>query len=715
MYKNKKFLIIIFISLLIITGYSSEKKARREKNFIVKMYSQGYFQEVLDGLVNFEKLYKKYMDEDLYLAKAESYYNTGDFQNALENYEKCVEISEKYNIYAKYSAAYCYMELKNYIKALKYFQDIADSQTPYTKKATLNTARVFSKLMQHNESIKYYNLYMKSEASISDDIKLEYSEVLFNSDSKEAALNFLETNINKENAEENIKIYDKMADFYKRNNNSKKALEIYENLYSQTKEHIYAFYLGTLYFNLSEYEKAVESFAISSEKNELRDESIFYMGQSYYLKLNFTLARKQFEKLIKSENEKIHTKSIYFITASLYQEKNYKQALDFLQNNKSDDAEIMELKRDIYISLGEYQKAIDQIRDILSKNINVGYNYYIAGQCYYNLQNFDRALANFELSEVKSESSKIKNSSIFEKAGIHLLKNDFDKALKEYNKIPSNSNLFKEAKFKIVDIYRIKKDYVKVLEFLTALETEGTDTGYINYTKAEILYEQKKSDDAILELNKTGKKSTYYEKSILFTANIIFAEEKYDDAKLYIEKNLNNISSSNKSEFMYIYAKTLFNTGDYDKSIKILEEILIKDKDKRSIIKDEMRILLAKSYLKIRNFSQAEANASYVASETDIRDYQIQAQFYLGEAYLLFGNYKQAVLEYLKCALIDSDSSFNAKAYFRAGESYQHIERFEDAVSSYKKAIDKGNSIIKDMSQKRIDNVEKKPEYIEIL
>jgi tetratricopeptide (TPR) repeat protein len=262
--------------------YSSEKKARREKNFIIKMYRQGYFQEVLDGMSNFEKLYKKYMDEDLYLAKAESYYNTGDFVNALENYEKCVEISEKYGIYSKYSAAYCYMELKNYIKALKYFQEIADSTTPYSTKASLNTARVFSKLMQHKESIRYYDLYMDKTDDLTTDIKLEYSEVLFASDSKEAALNYLQENIKEDKKEENVKIYDRMADLYKRSGKEDKALKIYEKLFDDTKKPVYAFYSGISFFNSSQYDKAIERFTISSQTDEFRDESLFYIGQSYY-------------------------------------------------------------------------------------------------------------------------------------------------------------------------------------------------------------------------------------------------------------------------------------------------------------------------------------------------------------------------------------------------------------------------------------------------
>lgn len=700
----KKILVVLISAILIIGVNANERKASREKNFILKLYKQGYYQEVINSFENFEKIYSKYMDESLFLAKAESMYNLKDYDGAIEAYKKCDEISEKYSRYCNYSIGFSYMELKQYIKALGFFKDLADSKGTYSVKSMLNTARIYNKLMQIKEAAKYYEIYIENEKPTVQ-VVMEYADTLFSQEREDEAIDIL-NEISKKN-KESVPIKEKLAYYNRKIGNNSKALELYRELQKISDQEKYKFYAGTIFFNDSKYEEAINNFEALIKSKQFGEQAYFYIAQSHYLLLDFQKAIDSFKNLMESENKQMRNKSLYFMAASYYQLKEYDKALEIIDQNKDKDIELLEIKRDILISTGKFKEAIEVIRDLISYENNLAYNYYLAGQCYYNLQNFDRALANLELAEKKSEDEKIKYSAIFEKAGIYMIKGDRKKSLEEYNKIPVNSSLFKEATFKIVDLYRTEKNYDKIFELLEELQKTDAENSYIFYTKAELYFEQGKKESALKELDKIKKQDTHYWKSILLKSNILISDNQLDKAKSILLDNFKKAPSEFKTELIFKYAEVNFELQEYDIVISSIEELL-KDKEKQDFkLNDEIRLILAKAYLNIKNFAQAEANAMYVAEETDDPEIQIKAQYMLGSIYFDFENYKQAVLEFLKCALLDNKSNFAAKAYFRSAECYQKLKRYEDAVKTYKRVIDNyDDNMLEDIAKKRIEKIE---------
>ncbi|MFW5781798.1 MAG: tetratricopeptide repeat protein, partial [Candidatus Muiribacteriaceae bacterium] len=345
--------------------------------------------------------------------------------------------------------------------------------------------------------------------------------------------------------------------------------------------------------------------------------------------------------------------------------------------------------------------------------VNIAYNYFIAGQCYFNLGNFKRAFANFELAVQKADTEQLKNNSLFEMAGILIIQDKPEKAVEMYQKIPESSSLYNESRLKIVDILRKEGKYDKVFELLSRIEEKGSESDFVRFTKGEILYQKGKLSDALSELSGIEEKSTYLWKALVLSAKIFREKEDPESGIKLISGHISKVPSDFRAEVYYEYARLYFEKADYDKVIDLLEKE-ISEKDDPGKLDDDMRIILAQAYLKIKNFAQAEANALYVAEESDSEEMRIKAQYILGNIYFYFANYKQAVLEYLKCALMAEEGELAFKSYFRAAESYQHLGRYEDAVRTYEKLIEKTTGTLAEKAKRRIEDIETVPVYEEI-
>ncbi|PLX18115.1 MAG: hypothetical protein C0601_05480 [Candidatus Muiribacterium halophilum] len=661
-------------------------------------------------------MYGKYMDDELYLVKGEVFYNLKSYKEAIAAYEKCLEKSRKYDRYCKYSIGYSYMESGVYIKALKYFKELADNVGDYQQKGILNTARLYNKLVQPGEAVNYYKKYIEKVGELTPDIIAEYSDVLFLSGDKNEAFKRLEEAQNEYNdTQEIIVLTEKLADLRRKNDEDDLALSLYDKLISLTKNHQYEYFKGIISFNKSDYDKAIDIFSKLTENDKFGIESTFYLGQSYYLKLQFDKAIEVFSKLLDADDHKIKDKSFFFIAASYYQKKDYDKVLDFIKDNKLLSEDFLEIKRDVLIVQGKYEKAIDVIREILKTTSNQAKNYFLAGQCYYNLSNCERALANFEVAWKKAVNKKLKYSAFFEIAGVYMIQGQQDKALEYYKKIPEDSELYLEAMNKTVDIMRSKENYDEIFELLQKIENIKGEKDYVNYTRGEIYISMNEVDKALKTLDMVSQSSIYNWKSMILRARLLIGSGKNKEAVSLLKKDIDKVPNDFKEEFILEFAKAAYNLKEYDTVIDYIEKMLSNKKDDQFKLSDEIRMVLAQAYLENKNFSQAEANAIFVAEESNDLNFQVKAQFLLGNIYFTFKNYKQAVLEYLKCALLDDSKEYAPKAYLRTAECYQYLKRYDDSVKTYNKVIlQYPDSKYSELAKKRIENMEDLPEYDEV-
>ncbi|MGM0608395.1 MAG: tetratricopeptide repeat protein [Candidatus Muiribacteriota bacterium] len=680
--KNIMVLLILLFSVLIFSNI--ERKAQREKSFIVELYREGFHQEVLDELADFEETYQQFMDEDLYLIAAESHYNLQNFDKAISYYKECIEITDKYKEYATYSLAHTFLEENQFVNALKYFLMLAEEEGEYQEKSILSAARIYNKMQQAQEAKKYYEKYIDLFESPQVSAIIEYADVTFDLNKKNEAMEIIEDFLEKDS---DILLLQKLAEFKRRTDNYDEAIELYSKLTELTGSNEYDYFNGIIHFNQSEFEKAAEYFSKVVDNPEYGERSLFYKAQSIYLMMDFEQSIEYFKKLFQAENEEIRQKS-YFYTASAYKHLDeYDKALELLTKEDFDSEDFLELKRDIYISMGDYMKAVEEIRKLLRKNINEANNYFLAGQCYFNLQNFERAAQNLILARDRAETSRIRNNAIFELANVYEVEDKKEKALEELKKIPQDSRLFRESRFKLIDIYRGQKEFDMVFQVLDELKETKDEGSYINFIKGEIYYEVGDHDKARTELKKIKKDSDHYQPAIKLRAEIFHENNNFEEAYNLISKNLDDVSEAYEVDYIYILSKSAFELKKYDEVISKIENIRDSREDNFKL-KDEIRFILAQAYLKIKNLSQARANALYVAEESDDRNLQIKAQFFLGEVYFEFEEYRQAVLEYLKSALLDRNSKYAPEAYYMAARCYEKLGRDEDAQKTYEKIIE---------------------------
>lgn len=265
---------------------------------------------------------------------------------------------------------------------------------------------------------------------------------------------------------------------------------------------------GITYYNMMQYDKAIEEFTHALEINELTDldmDILYYMANSMNMTGSYDKAIETYTSLLSYDKK----------NASVYS----KRAL-------------------CYRSLRAYEKSLEDYEKAISLEPK-NYDHYYSK--YYLMAEMGDDNGAAEVLSQAQEIPVITSQDKYNLAKLHYLQGDYDKALSEFSE--GYASGFTEAYYYIGEIYRIKKDYTKAIYYYESyIESKEVKSPNVYNQMAICLIKSDEYEDALQFLEKG---MNYHDATTLqvFKKNEIIVYEKlgrYEEARVKMEEYQRN-------------------------------------------------------------------------------------------------------------------------------------------------------------------------------
>ncbi len=518
------------------------------KQVIGKAYfSKGNYDKALPYLQDYMKTVTKATKEDIYQV-AYCEYKTGDYNNAITDFQQVTSFSDSLAQNANYLTGICYLKTGDQSAARNAFMNAMNFNfDPVIKEnASFNYAKLSYALGYQDVAVKALkNFITQYPKSVNAEDAKEYLIDLFsNTNNYEEALTILKTmDINNPQL---IKAHQKIAYDY--------AIQLYNG--GNTDDAYYRFDESLIY----------------PVNSSLVTQAFYWKGQIDYQRKNYAVAQSdlyKFLELAKTESDLPDISSPvtanYTIGYCYLKQNDYSNALSYFANSK------LELKNGITYTINS-----DVLRILPDVELRMG-------DCSFQLKNYDEALDNY--NEVITAKSTGADYALYQKAIILGLQNDDDAKLTMLQRIITDyphSRYVDDALFEEGNTYLDKPDYVSADNAFNEVISKYPKGPYFKraYLKLGLIaYNQKQVD--------TAKKDYEYvvmsypkspeAKDALAALKGIFIAAGDANGYLAFAGQVPNatVTPSVQDSVIYLAAEAKFTSGDCDSSIKDFTNYLI--------------------------------------------------------------------------------------------------------------------------------------------
>lgn len=263
--------------------------------------------------------------------------------------------------------------------------------------------------------------------------------------------------------------------------------------------------------------------------------------------------------------------------------------------------------------------------------------------------------------------------------------------------INNDSQVLEEVIFKIASILQAtnyKDEAIKFYQIYLNKFPKGKYADRILFSLSELYStsekaEQSKAMDYLQQLENDFSSSELISNAMIKLGDILFDREKYEEARQYYSKALNNILDGDQQ--VYASAKSiicLYRTGKIalaDEQFKTFKK-QFRDEKKR-----QAEILLEKGdfFLRDKNFVEAEKIFKDVRSDFKNMDERIKAEYLLGKLYFIL-NKDEDALEILTDLIKKyPGNQIQSEVYITLGNFYYlQAKQIENALFAYKNATE---------------------------
>tara|TARA_B100001564_G_scaffold324611_1_gene305526 strand:- start:10652 stop:13756 length:3105 start_codon:yes stop_codon:yes gene_type:complete len=652
-------------------------------------------------------------DYDLYLLGL-SYYNTSNYQNAIDNFVMISSSSDTLIQYSAYYLGFCYINLNNLNYAMQAFKKSSDlnfnltlkeeSYYNYAKlsyelnlpfdntlKVLTSYNKIFKRSLKYNEEISslLVNLYQGSSQYINAYNQL--NSLVSLDDDKQLVMQNISCilgvqSYNKQNYNEAIR-------YFKKSNNFPISSEIY---------FMSCFWLAESYYKLKDYENAIsihKKIAYISDKklNEYVINQKYNNAYCYYNTKQYKSAIEYFKIFENNSKDSLYLNDTYLRLAdSYFMRKNYFKAHEYYQ--KTINYSLFDIDYALYkssIAAGLLNKNLDKVKN-LKKIVSDFPNSIYFDVSLYDLANYYKAINNYDVSlkyynqviEYSGESNLL-SGSYLGKGMLYLNNNEYNKALDNFFTITnkySKTKYFKEAILGIERAYTSLgkiEDYLVFIESLPNYSLSKLQQDTLIYNTAFIKFSEKNYESA----NEIFKKylddfveGNFYVDALYYYALSSIELNDSSTATLYYNLILENSDQKYREQSLVYFARKYYNSKNYDLSNKYyvdLQEVMSSNSLKREVL-----IRLMHGY---ENINRKKA-ANYA---NKVLDFDKKDDWLLSKAYVIIarnafdnGNYIKSNNLYKKVSLISR--------YAEGAESMYYIAYFaflNDSLSNAEKTI----------------------------
>lgn len=504
-----------------------------------------------------------------------------------------------------------------------------------------------------------------------------------------------------------------------------------DELYAASK-----FYAADALIKLGEKDMAVAELEYLVNHiiwSNFREEAFYNLGLIYYDFKEYSLVRARFKSLLKEyPASKYSGSALYWIGESYAAENKLQDAVDFLQkaindnaSNRYKDYSIYTLAT-VYERKEDYKNAVKYYDQLLSyyPNSKLVVSAQIRiGICYFYLKDYQSSILELKNPMLNSLPGSLFAESLYLLANSYYRVGQYADAEKVYNEILEkypDADVFQDARYGLAwSLFQQNKynDAYRVFDFLSS----GTDSIAIEsfYWKGEAKRYLGKNDEAIqiykelltkfpssyivprvesqLGVLYFNQKDLNLSKQYLITAlssgnddvkgkaytllgEIELNNKQYASAKNYFEPALTipNSDKNNNLRAMLGMGSALYFLGDYDKSIRYLNEIFTKSPD---FERNRVNYYLAENYFAKQNYKRALER--YNAINTDDADITKVALYGSAYCYFNLGDYENAAIRFSSFIKTYPNDQRATDSHLRLADSYFGSKNFSAASQVY--------------------------------
>ena len=600
----------------------------------------------------------------------ESYFNLGQYDEALPYLKEYKGLRGKWNNTDYYQLGYAYYKQGDFENAISEFNKIIDGRNSVAQNAYYHLADAYLQTDRKQEALNAFrNAYqMDFEPKIKEDSGLNYAKLSYEiGNAYEPAptviSNYLETYTDTPAKQE---LETLLIDSYITSKNYAQAMDLLENNRNFNDKVAYqkvAFYRAIEQYNNSDYSGAIDNFEKSLKEPrtpEFTARALYWKAESEY-NLNriddALLTFKQFEQSSKASTLPEYKDIAYNLGYAYFKKKNYDQAATYFDRYvKSGDVDETR-KVDAYLRLGDsyfisrkYWPAMEAYNAAL--DLRGGDRDYATFQKAISYGFVDRnnqkveALDNFAN---QFPTSSYRDDALYELGNTYVAMKDNEKGIAAYDRLVREvpkSKFVSKALLKKALIYDNTNRSNEALNLFKRVATDfpGTPEGVQAVASAKLIYiDQGKVDEYgrwASSLDYISVEDSELDEAAFSSAEKQFVANNSDQAIRQYEKYLQDYPNGQRAMDAHFYLGQLyFGKDDFDQTIPHYKYVINKE---RSEFTEQALARLGQVYLSKRNYTDAIPVLERLEKESDIPQNTIFAQSNLMKSYYELKQYPKA-------------------------------------------------------------------------
>jgi len=676
-------------------------------------FKTGKFQEAIDSGIPILKKSNGIQKSELSKIIGESYFNLGDYENAISYLLVYEGKKGKFDNTDYYQLGYAYYQQEDYQNAMLWFTKIIDgnnavSQNAYyhlgicylkedKKQEALNAFRNakqmdFDMAIKKDSWLNYAKLSYdignpyKSSAEVIQEYLAAYPDTASNSDINELLISAFISSDNYEGAMQ-----------YLSENKDAKNSETYQKV---------AYLYGIQLFKKENYTDAITNFNLSLNTTpdpKYKAKATFWKAESNYRMGNFKEAEKGFQNFIDQPDAK-QTEENTFVNYNLaytyFKLKDYSKSggyfNEYINNNPSNEKQLVDSYvrlGDCFFALSNYYKAIMPYQKVVDLNVSdIDYAQLQLAMCYGFSGEIDKKIDALQEFTTYNLKSPLRDDAFYELGNSFVRKNQNEKALEAYDEVITNykmSSFVPKSLLKQGLVYYNSDENEKALsKYKTVVQNyPGTTEAKEAITNAKQIYIDLGRVD---EYEKLVKNSDFINITDLEVDNTMYASaEKFyltNQTKKAIEgfeKYLKRFPKGENTLASNFYlAESYRSDNQNDKSV--LNYTFVANTEK-SEFKERSLVQLSLYYLKNEDWDKASNYLTKLEQEADEPQNILFAQsnlmksYYAQKNYIKAEQYAEVVLKNEKLdAKVKSDAEIIiARSAFETGDLNKAQDAFK--------------------------------------
>ncbi|APU67250.1 tetratricopeptide repeat protein [Christiangramia flava] len=633
-------------------------------------FKLGNFQKAIDqGL---ENLPKSNPQEKSQLNKiiGESYFNLGQYDQAIPYLKEYGGMRGKWNNTDYYQLGYAYYKQGDFEAAINEFNKIIDGQNAIAQNAYYHLAQSYLNLDQKQQALNAFKnaSEMEFDVKIQQDALLNYAKLSYEiGNSYESPSQVLMTYINKyPESEHRQEMESLLIDSFITSKNYEEAMRLLENNRNFSDKQAYqkvAYYYGLELYEQGNYYDAIKNFdkALSEPRDQvITAKATFWKAESEYnvnRMEDAILGYREFRGMTAAKGTDEYKDLDYNIGYAYFKKNDYAKAIDYFKSYSSSAEAQGSKKNDALLRLGDtyfvnsqYWPAMETYQRAIDNGVTNGdYAAFQKAISYGFVGRNDTKIEELNSFLNRYPRSSYRDDAMFELGNTYVANNNTSQAIQAYNRLIRDvpeSALVPKAMLRQGLIYYNGNEGNKALERLRKVVAEYPNTPEAKQavsTARNVYVDLGRTDEYaswvrnidFVEVSDADLDNTTYEAAENQYLNDNTAQAISNFEK-YVRDFPNGIHSINANFYL---AQLYYRDGKVDKSIPHYKYVTTKPKNEFS---EQSLARLSEIYLEKKNYAEALPLLEKLEKQADNDQNVVFAQSNLMKSYYETGNFAKA-------------------------------------------------------------------------